>query len=446
MAKQNNAKPIFDNITRVFLLLLTSLFVLYTGFSGYQGITTAKYEAFLLLCGGYVSIIAIVFVESALLSGKGFQIKGAVKNSTITQRLAVSYLLLTWTSAFLSAYFPETITGASRYEGALTISVYVLCFLFVSAYGKIDRVLIAVVAVSVTLFDILSIVQLYGLNPFGLYPEGYNYFDAYVAYGGEFLGTVGNVDLVAAFLCLAIPLLFGAIILGTDKKRCLFLIPLVLSAVVLVKMNVMAGIVGVTAGLLLSFPIILPMESNKKKALWIYVGVLVVLGFVALYLLDTGTGMLHEIHEILHGNADKSFGSGRLYIWQSVLERIPKNIFIGTGPDTMIHSGIEAFSRYDETLGATIVSQIDMAHNEYLNVLYHQGIFAFFAYIGLLGTLAVRWIKGGDSNARAAVLGNMVLCYSIQAFFGFSMCITSPLFWAALGLLDKELTIRRAKR
>lgn len=446
MAKQNNAKPIFDNITRIFLLLLTSIFVLYTGFGGYQGITTAKYEAFLLLCGGYVCVIAIVFVESSLLIGKGFQIKNAVKNSTITQRFAVSYLLLTWVSAFLSAYCPETIIGASRYEGALTISVYVLCFLFVSAYGKIDRVLIAVVAVSVTFFDILSIAQLYGLNPFWMYPEGYNYFDAYVAYGGEFLGTIGNVDLVAAFLCLVIPLFLGAIILGTDKKRYLLLVPLMLSAVVLVKMNVMAGIVGVTAGLLLSFPIIFPMEANKKKALWIYVGVLVVLGFVALYLLDTGTGMLHEIHEILHGNADKSFGSGRLYIWQSVLERIPKNIFFGTGPDTMIHSGIEAFSRYDETLGATIVSQIDMVHNEYLNVLYHQGIFAFFAYIGLLGTLAVRWIKGGDSNARAAVLGSMVLCYSIQAFFGFSMCITSPLFWAALGLLDKELTIGRAKR
>lgn len=436
--KHNITEPILGDITRGFLLSLVSLFVLFTGFSGYEGITEAKYGLFLLLCGGYVFVMAVVSIDRTILKGTGFRIKDAVRSSTIAQRFAIAYMLLTWVSALLSTHFPETIIGASRYEGALTTSIYVLCFLFVSTYGEIDRTLIAAITAGVAIFDVLSITQMCGYNPFSLYPKGYDYFDAYTSYGGEFLGTIGNVDLVAAFLCLTIPLLLGTVILGAGKKRYALLVPLILSALVLIKMNVLAGLVGVTIGLLLSLPVILPMGSRGKRTFWICIGALGILGLATLYLLDMGTGMFHEIHEVLHGNADEHFGSGRLYIWQSVIERIPNNTFFGTGPDTMIYSGIEAFSRYDETLGAMIVSQIDVAHNEYLNVLYHQGIFAFFAYTGLLSTLAIRWVKGSGDNIRVAVLGSMILSYSIQAFFGFSMCITAPLFWVTLGLLDKE--------
>ena len=41
----------------------------------------------------------------------------------------------------------------------------------------------------------------------------------------------------------------------------------------------------------------------------------------------------------------------------------------------MLYGGLEAFTRYDEALGGTIIGRIDVAHNEYLNILYHQGNF-----------------------------------------------------------------------
>ena len=55
-------------------------------------------------------------------------------------------------------------------------------------------------------FDIISLLQAAGMNPFGLYPDGLSWADRNVKYSGEFIGTIGNADLVSAFLCVAIPL------------------------------------------------------------------------------------------------------------------------------------------------------------------------------------------------------------------------------------------------
>ena len=145
--------------------------------------------------------------------------------------------------------------------------------------------------------------------------------------------------------------------------------------------------------------------------------------------------MLHEAHCLLRGQADPGFGSGRLHIWGEVLERIPKRLWLGAGPDTMLYGGLKPFQRYDSQMGRTIVAQIDAAHNEYLNILYHQGIFALGAYLSLLILLARRWIAQAPTSAGAAILGAGCLGYCIQAFFGISMCTAALFFWTALALL-----------
>ena len=214
-------------------------------------------------------------------------------------------------------------------------------------------------------------------------------------------------------------------------------LPLVLSLFVLVKMDVLAGFVGVFGGAIMSLVVIIPMEKRIRcYAAW---GLLAaaVLAIITLYCFDFG-GLFYEVHSILHGNAESSFGSGRLHIWQCVIERIPEHLLFGTGPDTMLYGELEAFSRYDASLGGKIVAQIDVAHNEYLNILYHQGIFAAMAYLGALVAAAKKWLTSSARSARTAVLGTMLLCYSIQAFFGFSMVMTAPYFYLTLALFDKS--------
>ena len=105
----------------------------------------------------------------------------------------------------------------------------------------------------------------------------------------------------------------------------------------------------------------------------------------------------------------------------------------------MLLENIGSFSRFHEELGIMIEAQIDTAHNEYLNILFHQGLFAFAAYLAALVSAIKRWITSGSKDAAVAILGSAALCYCIQACFGISSCITAIYFWLTLGLLESHL-------
>ena len=431
----------YERITTVFMIALSTVFLLFPGFNGYEGILQSKFAAFCVVCGGYIVVMAVFSVEGAVIGALKLSPPGTwLKNTTWVQRLMLIYLTITWISALASEYFPTTVIGATRFEGALTVSIYVLVFLLVSLFGRVTEKVVWAFAGAAVIFSVISLVQFMGYNPLGLFPEGYNYYDAYKAYSGQYLGTVGNVDLVAAFLCILIPVMLGAIVRSRNKKKYILLVPLILSVFVLVKMSVMAGFAGVGLGLVLSLPVLVELDKKKRLKIAVGAGGLIIAGLLIVFCVDFGGGFLHELHMVLHGKADSGFGSGRLYIWNCVLDAVPSNLILGTGPDTMAFANFEPFSRYDANLGGTIYASIDIAHNDFLNIIYHQGIFAFAAYAAGLVSAAVKWIKYGSSDAAAAVAGTAVLCYCIQAFFGFSVCITAPFFWAALGLLEKRTT------
>ena len=418
-------------ITQAYIILLMSVFLFFTGTNGYMDITLSKFRAFYILsCTYAVSMAAAGFAVAK--TRQSFSPAALLKKLSWPQRTALLYLTITWISAAASPYWPETVLGASRYEGAFSISLYVLCFLLVAAYGE-----------AVTLESLLCIVQLTGYNPFGLYPAGYSYFDAGKSYSGEYLGTVGNTDLLAAFYCLAVPILTYSMAYINGAKRLMLLVPLALSAYVLIRMSVMAGLGGIGAGLLLA----LPMTFKKKRARLIYAGVLTVLLLAALltiYAVDL-PGMLHEVHNILHGDLDSSFGSGRIHIWKETAAKAVTRPLLGFGPDTMINGGLAPFRRYNAELGITLVARIDTAHNEYLNIWYHQGILALGAYIWLLVLLARRWTASAPVDGTTLALGAGIIGYCAQAFFGLSMCITAPFFWTALGLLARRSESAKGK-
>lgn len=243
-------------ITFWYAVLMLTVFLFYFDGNGYQQITRAKYTVFNALSGGYIAAMALVALDQIQI--------GALRPPTPlrlwrragwAQRLVTIYLALTWLSALCSPYWPETALGGSRHEGALTITLYGLCFLLVSVFGKADRRLLAVLGASVSLFCLLCLVQLAGWNPFGLYPAGCGYADAYTAYAGEFLGTLGNVDLVGAFLSLVIPILVFSLARLPGRRRFLLLIPLALAFAVLAGMSVLAGWLGVALGCLTAVPV-----------------------------------------------------------------------------------------------------------------------------------------------------------------------------------------------
>jgi len=429
-------RSIFAKITFLFLVLMGTVFLLAFDQTGFEQIFAVKTTLFYIICGGYAGLMLLLIPESILVGS--LKVKEALRllrPDTWVQRLALLYLGLTVVSALLSPH--KTVwLGGSRSEGVLTIALYVLCFYFVSKFFVADERLIHVFGGSVSVFSLICLLQLCGLDPFYMYPEGYDYFDAYTAYSGAYLGTIGNVDFVAAFLCIAVPVLMLGALKIKGKARWWLWAPTVLSLCVLFWMKVMAGLVGILGGALICLPVLLPLNRKKRILLWSALGVAALAGVTVLYFVDLGSGMLHEIHLLLRGQGQDTFGSGRIYIWKSVWERMGSGFWFGHGPDTLALAEIPPFERFDAQLGMLIKAGIDSAHNEYLNILYHQGIFALAVYIGMIGCSIYRFMRHGRKNVVAAIAGSAVICYCIQAFFGVSQPLTTPFFWLLLGALN----------
>lgn len=442
MKKETEQYKLPKRITDIYIYIMFSIFILYCGMGGYPGMFESKFNMFCFACGGYVFVTLLLLLELVAIGHIKFEPVKLIRNMGLPQKFAVCYLIFTWLSAIISPYFPDTLFGGSRYEGAITISIYCLVFILVSYFGEISKRMIYVFSGIITIFSVICILQIHGLNPFSFYPGGYNYHDAYIAYNGQFLGTIGNTDTVAGFLCIAIPMLCLSLIRLTDKKRFFIILPLILSLYVLVKMWVLAGIIGIAIGMMLAIPFSVKMTKAQRKIILLITSIIFIVGFATIYLSDIDSGFIFEIRALLHGDFNDAFGSGRIYIWKNVLKEIPKNILFGTGPDTMLKANIQPFVRYDKSLDAAIIGQIDIAHNEYINILFHQGVFALMSYMALVILVVNKWLKYGDKFKYIGILGSSLVCYLIQAFFGFSSCAVSPLFWIIMALIISTLNIK----
>lgn len=428
--------PIF--LTNLLLGIALSVYILFPGTNGYETIQNGKYELFYLIFGGYLVLMILFTLEFILIRQIALpHFNQLWKNATFCEKLIFAYWLLTLVSTLLSPYGQETLLGLSRNEGFLTQTIYCGTFLCVTHFAKPKVWMMHLFALVMTLFCSICLLQMQGRNPLGLYPEGTDYFGANVDYPGIYLGTTGNADLTAALLCLAIPALVMWLILGKQRNRFWAVVPMGLCVVTLVQADIKAGLVGTVFGMALVFPVVLPVKQGYRKWLWIMLGILMLFGLWYGYTNHRTWGLAYELREVLHGNFDSSFGSGRIGIWKDILERVPERLAFGYGPDTMAAAQISHYSRIID--GVEIPLIIDVAHNEYLNILYHQGIFALLVYLLALGHSFVTWIICGSKDTVSAICGGAILCYCVQAFFGFSMCQTAILFWLAWAVLNRRL-------
>ncbi len=434
---KRNESNILTILTDIYLTALLGAYLLWPGLGGYREMTDQKWRVYFVLTAGYVLLMLLLRAELALI--------GAIKKPSdeislrrmLPQLLALIYLLFSLLSAVLSEHPATAFWGSARREGLVTIALYVFGFLLVSLYGRPKRWMLWVFGTALSINCILAIIQFTGRNPLQLYPAGMNYYDADRLYSGEFLGTVGNADVMSALLSLAIPGLAAIMFRARDEgKRFLLSIPLALCLFVLLRSFVAGGILGVTGAVVLSIPVLLDSKKARKYAI-IIIAAALVLTLLLVYLFGASMGgFLYEASEVMHGRAEDSFGSGRIYIWRQILPLAAERPLFGGGPDTLGLRTEAAFERYDETLDLLIHSDIDAAHNEYLNILINQGTLALLAYLALLVISAKRWVSDARTSLLKAACGCAVLGYCIQAFFGISSPITTPYLWTVLAFLS----------
>ncbi len=187
------------------------------------------------------------------------------------------------------------------------------------------------------------------------------------------------------------------------------------------------GAAGLLAGLLLR-----KREGGKglsrRTALLILGGLaLCSLLAVALLPLPQSAGGLWELHEILQGRPQDSFGSERWGVWRIAVDMALDHPVAGIGPDTFS----QAEEGYLADAFMLLEQHFDNPHNLFLGYLYASGFPGLLLYLALLGVLLRQCLRGGDAGA---VLGVALLCYLAQGCFTFSICLISPMAWAVMGM------------
>lgn len=173
-------------------------------------------------------------------------------------------------------------------------------------------------------------------------------------------------------------------------------------------------------------------SDNKYFIKYFYLGMFCcgVLALVILYFVNFNSGILYEMHELLHGNFDDDFGTYRIFLWKRTLKLIPEYPILGSGPDTFAIRFMAKYTADIAALGALTIN--DTAANVYLTMIINIGIIGLLSYL----TFILFQLKNGikKMNNYSAILLIAIVCYLIQDFFNLWLVIVTPIFWLLMAL------------
>lgn len=433
MRRIARSEALAGRVSYLYACALVTALYLFLPYGGYGRMMEGKYICFLALTLGYFAAMCAVAPSQ---EPRMMPMLCAAKEQCLMRIAAAAYFACSAASALFSPYGAATLLGGSRRDGLLTLALYAAAFYCLSRYLRPDRRLLYLAALSVTLCDLLALLQLAGRNPLWLYPAGLNYFDGDAAYAGFYAGVSGNVDFTAFLLALAVCMFTFAIV----RLRLWTLAPsAALTLCVLYRLGVAAAWVGLACAAVCGLALLYP---ERRAAMLCISAALMLAALAFVWRYSGGSQTLTEASRLLRGEFDGSFGSGRLAIWRDCLYLARERPLFGSGPDTLWLRGVEPFVWYRDGVATPV--DITAAHNEYLNILVNQGALALAAYLALLALALARCFRHG-SEPRFALCGAGLLCYAAMASFSISTCITAPYVWLliAVQMPRSALNLRR---
>ena len=465
----------------------------------YSRITRAKWVCMLALTGvtalGAVCALAIRWRQ------------GEKPRFGWPQAAGVAYFTLVALSALWGSWADHSgesgrltvIWGAHRYEGLITQLCYGAIFLGMSVTRVRLRPLLHAVSIGLLGYGAFVALQYASVNVMGLFPPGTSIRTNY-----EFQGPIGNIDMVVGYVSVAMAAALGGFV-WLRRGNPLWLAAGVTGAALLLCMEVQCGLIMLAALLFLLLMMALARRESRARALLTLAGVLgaaglrlllglpwldgteqlclrldvwlllplgaglllallspvirrwpgpqvspraaaavgagmILLALLAVYALPIPEGNgLWEMQELLHGRAQDSFGSERIGVWRLTLEMSRENLLWGTGPDAFLH----ALDHHLWQTGQRLVQRFDNPHNLFLGALINSGLPALGMYITLTLGVPLYGLLRGKQDDETLPLALSALCYVAQGMFTFSICLVTPMFFSALGMLAGQLNERK---
>lgn len=173
-------------------------------------------------------------------------------------------------------------------------------------------------------------------------------------------------------------------------------------------------------------------SNNKKIIKNFYLGILCccIFALLVLYFVNFRSGILYEMHELLHGNFDDNFGTYRIFLWKRTLKLIKEYPILGSGPDSF---AIRFMAKYTNDIAAIgPLTLNDTAANVYLTMIINIGLVGLFIYLLFIFFQLKEGIKNINIYSKVLLIG--IVCYLIQDLFNLSLVIVTPVFWLLMAL------------
>jgi hypothetical protein len=278
-------------IVRGYVLVLFVLHPLIMGKNGYADITETKLGSFAVLTSLLVLLTGLMFCTFKLRV-PGYRQFPANKNlfTAIKPRnwAIISFGLALVIALALSPQPLQSLLGTSlRNEGLLVWTAYITVFLIISTLyrpGVADLLVFCAAAAVVALYGVF---QYYGHDFIPLLPPGYEYM---VGPRLTHVSTMSNIDIISTYMCLAFSAAY-VLAVQSDKTRLRITFH-VLGYVVfylLLLCDVMSGIVGFSAMLVLSFPFVARERKLAVRAV-LFLSGLPLLALLKLWTLNNPAG------------------------------------------------------------------------------------------------------------------------------------------------------------
>lgn len=327
-----------------------------------------------------------------------------------------------------------------RYEGLYTILYYLTIMLlstFVSDKYKKNVVKAILICGAIqAIYSICQCFSLFGvkqvLQPFRVYDENVKA----EVYRNEIwaIGFTKNPNFFGSYMLLCLSYSLG---LFMDNKKIWKKIVYAILSGIFMFCLLSSNAASCAVGLIIVFAYILIYCLKKKYYKKLITVFFILLSITCLTKIVGKTNLIedmvvigNEATQVAKGNLDNTYGTKRMYIWKETINIVPKHIWHGVGIDNFrkAFDGKPLIYRNGQKVVA-----YDKAHNEYLQILVTQGLFALASYLFIYGYVVHLGIKNSFKNNEIYLI-LPIIGYLVQGFFNISVIEVAPIFYIALGL------------
>lgn len=235
-----------------FLVVMFAVFpFFYSTDKQYGNIRHDKYYFFLIAALILVLLIffSVIFLEANAKNKKVtyFDNFNILENSTDV--FFILFFIINVVSTFFSGDIGEAITGSqSRNNGLLLIFAYTIVYFLVSRFYKHKTYIAVIFVAAASLVCGLAILNFFYVDPLGIFN---NYSESIQL---RFTSTIGNINLMSSFACLALAVAFMLYITSKDSQlRIFYLVGVAFSFEGLLVSDSDSGYIGLAAFCVFAF-------------------------------------------------------------------------------------------------------------------------------------------------------------------------------------------------